>query len=350
MPSPQGLCRPHSLWLGQQRAAGMSQQRHLCPFVLLISFLRSWEASLCWDWFQTKVNLFLSNKAVRVCLPAAAGWARASAPPGPALQGCPVPRGNPRSLAVRGSPRQVGHQPGWLQPQPPARLWPAQCLEAGQRGQGNSPRQSSPSRVTGPVLARLGVTPLPMAALWPSSCRRSLRGCFGYEVTRLPAVPRAARAAALAALYIAMGERPRQREATALTHGRGSFDSGPSIFLPARGAAGRASCPEEAGRPQRAAPSAGAAKGAVRLQQAGTSPPLLPVPPLALTWAGSSAPLGPCPLSGVLPGCSPFLWAFGFSHASCPAAPAVPGERLPPTCCRGRWEGEAAVQGGAASC
>lgn len=69
VPSPQGLCQPHSLWLGQQRAAGMSQQRHLCPFVLLISFLRSWEASLCWDWFQTKVNQFLSNKAVRVCHP-----------------------------------------------------------------------------------------------------------------------------------------------------------------------------------------------------------------------------------------------------------------------------------------
>lgn len=53
----------------------MFQSRGICALsCCLISFLRSWEACLSWDLFQTKVKLFLSNKAVRVCFPTAAGY------------------------------------------------------------------------------------------------------------------------------------------------------------------------------------------------------------------------------------------------------------------------------------
>lgn len=50
-------------------------------------------------------------------------------------------------------------------------------------------------------------------------------------------------AAALSALYIAMGESPHWWEMTALIHGLGSSVSSPSTFLPMQWAPGRASCP-----------------------------------------------------------------------------------------------------------
>lgn len=76
VPSPRGFCRPTGCGLGGmgKGAAGMFQSGGICALLCcLISFPRSREACLSWDLFQTKVNLFLSNKAMRVCLPAAAG-------------------------------------------------------------------------------------------------------------------------------------------------------------------------------------------------------------------------------------------------------------------------------------
>lgn len=52
----------------------MFQSGGICALLCcLISFPRSQEACLSWELFQTKVNLFLSNKAMWVCFPAAAG-------------------------------------------------------------------------------------------------------------------------------------------------------------------------------------------------------------------------------------------------------------------------------------
>jgi len=117
----------------------MFQSRGICALLCcLISFLRSWEACLSWDLFQAKVNLFLSNKAIWVCLPT---LQEISEPPFLQTQFlCSGFAGLPESpkvmsasyfFAVRGSSRKVGCQPGRLQPQPSAWLWPAQCLEAG---------------------------------------------------------------------------------------------------------------------------------------------------------------------------------------------------------------------------
>lgn len=51
----------------------MFQSRGICALSCCwISFLRSWEACLSQDLFQTTANLFLSNKAMRVCCPATA--------------------------------------------------------------------------------------------------------------------------------------------------------------------------------------------------------------------------------------------------------------------------------------
>lgn len=76
VPSPRGFCRPTGCGPGGmgKGAAGMFQSGGICALLCcLISFPRSREACLSWALFQTKVNLFLSNKAMRVCLPAAAG-------------------------------------------------------------------------------------------------------------------------------------------------------------------------------------------------------------------------------------------------------------------------------------
>ena len=172
---------------------------------------------------------------------------------------------------------------------------------------------------------------------------------------RLSATPETCpRAAALSALYIAMGESPRWWETTALIHGLGSFVSGPSTFLPTQRAPGRASCPKETGRSQLAAlgsasrGAAGAAEGAVWSEQAGASPSLPPcassrmeteVHPFgtrsSLVRGAPRGCAGSLPVASNAPfshrglsDCSLFLQAFGFCSVSCPAAPGVETERL----------------------
>lgn len=156
----------------------MFQSGGICALsCCLISFLRSWEACLSWDLFQTKGNLFLSNKAMWVCFPAAAGRFWAWFPLLWVCRAAGVPQGNKSALrffSVRGSSREVGRQPGRLQPQPSARLRLAERLEAGERCQGNSPPcpgrapQAGRADTAGPgqVLhwQRRGVTLLPFRA------------------------------------------------------------------------------------------------------------------------------------------------------------------------------------------
>lgn len=161
------------------------------------------------------------------------------------------------------------------------------------------------------------------------------------------------RAAALSALYIAMGESLRWWEMTALIHGLGSFISSPSTFLPTQWAPGRASCPEETGCSQLAAPGS-ASPGLLGLprewcgqSRQGHPHLFLPVPPV--TWRPGHIPLalGPhscvehraavprrCrlpampPVSQGLSGCSLFLQGFEFCYVSRPAAPGVETEWL----------------------
>lgn len=59
----------------------MFQSRGICALSCCsMSFLRSWEATLSWDLFQTKINLFFSNKAMWVCFPTTVGCVWASFP------------------------------------------------------------------------------------------------------------------------------------------------------------------------------------------------------------------------------------------------------------------------------
>lgn len=61
----------------------MFQSRGICALSCCsISFPRSREAALSWDLFQTKINLFLSNKAMWVCFPTTVGRVWASFPSG----------------------------------------------------------------------------------------------------------------------------------------------------------------------------------------------------------------------------------------------------------------------------
>jgi len=102
---------------------------------------------------------------------------------------------------------------------------------------------------------------------------------------RLSAKPETCpRAAALSALYIAMGESLCWPETTALSHRLGSSVSTPGTFPPTRWAAGRGSCPRDTGRSQLAAP--GTAYRGLPRAQCGQSRQrhhllLLPVPPAA---------------------------------------------------------------------
>lgn len=59
----------------------MFQSRGICALSCCsMSFLRSWEATLSWDLFQTKIDLFFSNKAMWVCFPTTVGCVWASFP------------------------------------------------------------------------------------------------------------------------------------------------------------------------------------------------------------------------------------------------------------------------------
>lgn len=55
---------PHAVVWAAGSSWDVSEQRHLCPFVQLHFLSEELEAALSWDLFQTKINLFLSNKAV----------------------------------------------------------------------------------------------------------------------------------------------------------------------------------------------------------------------------------------------------------------------------------------------
>lgn len=154
----------------------MFQSRGICALsCCLISFLRSWEACLCWDLLQTKVNLFLSNKAMWVpSLCCGTFLSLLPFRPGSLCHGfAPRVRSALCFTAVRGPSRQVGHQPGGLQPQPSARLRAAERVEAGERCQGNSLPVPTRTRVLcwqchGETLVLL------RASIWPSSGQPSL--------------------------------------------------------------------------------------------------------------------------------------------------------------------------------
>lgn len=77
----------------------MFQSRGICALsCCCISFLRSWGATLSWDLFQAKVNLFLSNKAMWVCSPTTVGCVWASFPSGLGVSGCCCPPGEQSTL------------------------------------------------------------------------------------------------------------------------------------------------------------------------------------------------------------------------------------------------------------